>query len=88
MYQRQLLTYVSDTLDGFRPTSNSFSTEQGFRGLIAALRYGETGLPFRLFDFSDRAMETAEATWAQHGPVTFAAVSYTHLDVYKRQGIW
>lgn len=69
-----LLTYVSDTLDGFRPTSNSFSTEQGFRGLIAALRYGETGLPFRLFDFSDRAMETAEATWAQHGPVTFAVI--------------
>lgn len=63
-----LMTQVSDTLDGFNPTSNSFSTEQGFRGLVAKVLNG------RVFDFINMPMETARATWAQGCPVEFAVV--------------
>lgn len=63
-----LLTQVTDTLDGFNPTINSFSTEQGFRGLVAAAKNG------RIFDFDEMPMETARATLTAGCPVEFHVV--------------
>ncbi|MGM9565484.1 S-layer homology domain-containing protein [Evtepia sp.] len=63
-----LLTYVTAALDGFEPTNNSFSTEQGFRGLVAAAKNG------RIFDFDEMPMETARATLTAGCPVEFHVV--------------
>ena len=55
------MTLVSDDLSAFNPTINSFSTEQGFRGLLAwQLLENETGL--KLYDFSEKEMDEANAT--------------------------
>ncbi|MBR4657019.1 MAG: S-layer homology domain-containing protein [Oscillospiraceae bacterium] len=53
-----LLVNVSDTGDGFKPTSNSYSTEQGFRGLVALAH--EPG--YRIYDFKAQATSPAAAT--------------------------
>lgn len=68
-----LMTQVSDTKDGFLPVSNSFSTEQGFRGLVAwQLLKQNTGKT--IFDFSGNEKKTAMATWGDFCPVTFNVV--------------
>lgn len=56
-----LMTLVSEDLSEFTPTTNTFSTEQGFRGLLAwQLLENETGL--KLYDFSEKEMNEAKAT--------------------------
>ncbi len=54
-----LLTQVSETGDGFVPVTNSFSTEQGFRGLLAWKLLDNSK---RMFDFSSYPMNAAHAT--------------------------
>lgn len=68
-YVKDIMNYVASSHDGFEPTSNSFSTEQGFRGLVAWQLAKQYGL--RLFDFSANENNPVSATWAQHCPVTF-----------------
>ena len=53
-----LLAYAADTGDGFKPTSNSFSTEQGFRGLIALAN----AAGYRIYDFQAEATDPGEAS--------------------------
>ncbi len=53
-----LLAYAADTGDGFKPTSNSFSTEQGFRGLIALAN----AAGYRIYDFRAEATDPGEAS--------------------------
>lgn len=53
-----LMVYVADTGDAFLPTANSYSTEQGFRGLVALA--GEAG--YRIYDFAGQATEPGEAS--------------------------
>jgi|GEM_PF-5268858 len=50
-----LLSGAASTKDGFEPTSSSFMTEQGFRGLIAL--QNEPG--YRLYDFSGQELTPA-----------------------------
>lgn len=63
-----LLTYVNEDLDGFTPVNNSFSTEQGFRGLIA-WQMAKNGQ--RAYDFKSNSMNIARATWGENCPITF-----------------
>ena len=49
-----LMLYAAEEMDGFAPGDNSFSTEQGFRGLIA-LAGAETGEAYNIYDFSANA---------------------------------
>lgn len=67
-----LLSTANDTNDGFGNQNNSFSTEQGFRGLLAwqALKLSEK----RMYDFADYPMDEAHATWAENCPVTFSVI--------------
>ncbi len=58
-----LMLYVNEGQNAFEPTSNSFSTEQGFRGLIA-LANAKEGQPYRLYDFSGQNLVPAVATQA------------------------
>lgn len=62
-----IMTQASETFDGFEPSYNSFSTEQGFRGLLSAL------LPqgVRIYEFADFPYNTACATGVEYAPVTF-----------------
>ncbi len=65
-----LMKLCTETEDRFLPTDNSFSTEQGFRGLLAwQLLKSESGKV--LYDFSDAPLEAAHASWAQKCPVEF-----------------
>jgi len=65
-----LMSEVSEDGTGFNLTTNSFATEQGFRGLVAWKMYKNTG--GRIYDFSDNAMEAAYASWqAKFSPVSF-----------------
>lgn len=65
-----LMSQSTDALDGFEPTSNTFSTEQGFRGLLAwQMMKNKNGL---MYDFSTYPAEDACATWQPSGcPVVF-----------------
>ncbi|MBO4898359.1 MAG: Ig-like domain-containing protein [Clostridia bacterium] len=63
---------ATDTLDGFNPASNSFGTEQGFRGLVANQLSGSS-----IYDFSDNPKNTAQATWGENCPVTFVVTPDT-----------
>ncbi len=60
-----LLTQVSETNDGFIPTTNSFSTEQGFRGLLAVQLLN---INKRMYDFSSYPLNEAHATAATPAP--------------------
>lgn len=56
-----LMTQSDEELTAFNPLTNSFSTEQGFRGLLAwQLLTNETGKI--MYDFSSYPMDTAYAT--------------------------
>lgn len=63
-----LMTQTADTLDGFNPTNNSFSTEQSFRGLLAAAKND------RVYDFVSMPMNVAKATLATGCPVEFNVI--------------
>ena len=56
-----LLTLATESLDGFEPMENSFSTEQGFRGLLAwQLLTQNTGSI--MYDFSSYPTKEARST--------------------------
>ena len=61
-----LVKEVNGSLDGFLPENNSFATEQGFRGLVAAELYK---LDRAVYEFKDFPMETARATVEVKPPV-------------------
>lgn len=67
-----LMVNATDNLDGFMPSNNSFSTEQGFRGLLAWQRLKKSGKT--MYDFSEYPLNQAQATWAQNCPVTFEVI--------------
>ena len=54
-----LLTDVNENKDGFLPDTNSFSTEQGFRGLVSLKLFLADKVPY---DFSQNPMNEARAT--------------------------
>ncbi len=56
-----LLTYLNETSDGFLPSTNSFSTEQGFRGLVA-MELKKADPSRYIYDFSGYPMQEAHAT--------------------------
>lgn len=69
-----LMLYVNEGQNAFEPTSNSFSTEQGFRGLIA-LANAKEGQSYRLYDFSGQTLVPAAATtWAKNCLVSFKTI--------------
>lgn len=53
-----LMTQSADNLYGFKPMSNTFSTEQGFRGLLG-YSFLKNGVEKRVYDFSAYPMNTA-----------------------------
>ena len=56
-----LMNFASEDLYGFEPLENTFSTEQGFRGLLAwQLLNQESGLG--IYDFSAQPMDEAYST--------------------------
>ncbi len=63
-----LMTECTETLDAFNPLENTFSTEQGFRGLLAYQLF-KTDSPKILYDFSDYPMTEARATVPVSTPV-------------------
>lgn len=68
-----LLTTATEELDGFigyTGEKDSFSTEQGFRGLLSWRLLKENRDKY-IYDFSSYPMEEAHATWATACPVTF-----------------
>lgn len=74
-----LMTQVADTLDGFNPTNNSFNTEQGFRGLLAAAKKD------RVYDFISMPMNVAKAT-RERCPVEFNVIpSNATIEVKKEE---
>ncbi len=54
-----LLSDVNENKDGFVPDTNSFSTEQGLRGLVSLKLFLADKIPY---DFSENAMNEARAT--------------------------
>ena len=58
-----LMTYLNESSDGFLPSTNSFSTEQGFRGLVAMELKKADSNRF-VYDFSSYPMREAHATLA------------------------
>ena len=68
-----ILTKAADDLDAFLPVTNSFSTEQGFRGLIA-WRLLKEDTDRIIYDFSSNPMEEAYATGVENCPVTITPV--------------
>ncbi len=56
-----LLSYTTETLDGFLPNTNSFSTEQGFRGLVC-WQYQLSFPNGKVYDFSHRPLNPAVST--------------------------
>jgi len=66
-----LMSQASEELNAFKPLTNTFSTEQGFRGLVA-WRLSKQGK--RIFDFKDFPENEAKATWAENCPVVFEVV--------------
>ncbi len=65
-----LMTQASENLDGFEPMSNSFSTEQGFRGLISHA-FLKNNLAKRVYDFIGYPMNTAYEVSKTTCSVTF-----------------
>ncbi|MBO5369303.1 MAG: S-layer homology domain-containing protein [Clostridia bacterium] len=63
-----LMSQVTDSLDGFKPTTSSFATEQALRGLLA-IQLAKSGE--RIYNFASNPMEPARASWAKNCPVTF-----------------
>ncbi|MBQ5782577.1 MAG: hypothetical protein IIV99_04230, partial [Oscillospiraceae bacterium] len=65
-----LMSKATGDLDGFVPMTNTFSTEQGFRGLLAwQLMKNKDGI---MYDFSSYPAESAHAAWKPSGcPVAF-----------------
>ncbi len=57
-----LVSQAAESLDGFEPMENTYSTEQGFRGLLA-WKLSETG--DRMYDFSTYPANEAVATKKQ-----------------------
>ena len=53
-----LMAFTAGTGDGFEPTANSYSTEQGFRGLIALANPAG----YRIYDFRAGAVNPASAS--------------------------
>lgn len=67
-----LMTQATEDLTGFNPTYNTFSTEQGFRGLLSWQLLGNNA-DRRIFDFATYPMNAARATWEAEGcPVVFS----------------
>ena len=68
-----LVNMASENYDGFEPMENSFSTEQGFRGILALeLMKNDMG---RMYDFSDSPMNLAWETVELSGcPVVFNTI--------------
>ncbi|MBQ2897006.1 MAG: S-layer homology domain-containing protein [Clostridia bacterium] len=62
-----LMSVATENNDGFEPSYNSFSTEQGFRGLLSTLLTDGT----RIYDFADNPYNEAHASLAEYAPVTF-----------------
>lgn len=54
-----LMSHSNETFDGFLPEDNSFSTEQGLRGLIAYKLFGSEKM---IYDFKDYPKNEARAT--------------------------
>lgn len=54
-----LMCHSNDTSDGFEPTSNTFATEQGMRGLIAWKLFAEGKY---IYDFAENPTNEARAT--------------------------
>ncbi|MDY3302803.1 MAG: S-layer homology domain-containing protein [Clostridia bacterium] len=68
-----LMLYISDSNDGFKPTNNTFATEQGFRGLVS-WQILKNNIKKNAFDFSSLPKKTAQASWAKNCPVTFEVI--------------
>lgn len=54
-----LLEFATEERDGFVPTDNSFSSEQGLRGLLAYKAYKDG---IKIYDFSDKNLKELKAT--------------------------
>ena len=65
-----LVSQASEALDGFEPMSNTFSTEQGFRGLLG-WTFLKNGTEKRVYDFSLNPMNTA-----YEAPKTLCTVTF------------
>lgn len=61
-----IMTQVNDTFDGFKPTSNTFSTEQGMRALVA-WQFTKENAGLRVYDFASNPMNPAVATPEDNG---------------------
>lgn len=61
-----LISLAAENLDGFEPMENSFSTEQGFRGLLAWQLYAQ-GTDRIMYDFSSYPAEEAHSTRKSSG---------------------
>ena len=66
-----LLSQACEELNGFLPMSNTFSTEQGFRGLLGWLLF-ENNVQKRVYDFSEYPMNEAYETRNICCPVSFS----------------
>ena len=66
-----LMSQSTETLDGFLPMTNSFSTEQGFRGLLG-WQLLKNDISKRVYDFKSYPMEEAYETRNIHCPVAFS----------------
>lgn len=75
-----LMLFANDEKDGFLPMENSFSTEQGLRGILAYQLYcKEAGI--RMYDFSEYPMETAYASKkSSSGGGSSSSVSYDETE--------
>lgn len=65
-----LLTEVSENLDGFMPMTNTFSTEQGFRGLVG-LQLLDSNIEKRVYDFAGYPMNPARQSTEEVCTVVF-----------------
>ncbi|MCI8525414.1 MAG: DUF4430 domain-containing protein [Oscillospiraceae bacterium] len=80
-----LMTQVSDTGDGFKPTNNSFATEQGLRGLAAWQLARKVQGAAQVYDFA--AMPAAQATaQAAHCPLRFTVAPANAAVTVKQDG--
>ena len=68
-----IMSKATEELDGFEPMTNTFSTEQGFRGLLAwQMMKNKKGI---MYDFASYPAEPAHATWEPAGcPVVFEVI--------------
>ena len=76
-----LMSQVADTWDGFKPMNNSFSTEQGFRGLLASAKND------RVYDFVSMPMNEAKATLNSGCPVEFNVIPNDAAVVVKKADV-